>query len=148
MIEINTKAPEFTLPDFEGNKLSLSDFAGKSNVVLVMYPGDDTPGCTAQLCAIRDDAEQFKSANVVVLGINHEDADSHKGFVEKYGLTTKLLVDEGRKVIEEYGALGSFMGNASTKRTVVAIDTLGMIQGIWKGSPSTEEILSAFKNRE
>lgn len=145
MIEINTKAPEFTLPDFEGNNVSLSDFAGKSNVVLVMYPGDDTPGCTAQLCAIRDDTEQFKSANAVVLGINHEDADSHKGFIEKYGLTTKLLVDEGRKVIEEYGALGSIFGNVSTKRTVVAIDTDGIIKGIWKGSPSTEEILSALK---
>lgn len=145
MIEINTKAPEFTLPDFEGNNVSLSDFAGKSNVVLMMYPGDDTPGCTAQLCAIRDDAEQFKSANAIVLGINHEDADSHKGFIEKYGLTTKLLVDEGRKVIKEYGALGSIFGNVSTKRTVVAIDANGIIKGIWKGSPSTEEILSALK---
>jgi thioredoxin-dependent peroxiredoxin len=148
MIEINTKAPEFTLPDFEGNNVSLSDFTGKSNVVIVMYPGDDTPGCTAQLCAIRDDAEQFKSANTVVLGINHEDADSHKGFVEKYGLTTKLLVDAGRKVIEGYGALGSFLGNATTKRTVVAIDSEGIIRGIWKGSPSTEEILAPLKNTE
>jgi len=144
MIEINTKAPAFTLSDAEGKPVSLSDFTGISNVVLVMYPGDDTPGCVAQLCAIRDDAEQFISSNTVVLGINHQGGESHQKFVEKYGLTAHLLIDEERKVIEAYGAVGSFMGMTSTKRSVIAIDTGGIIKGIWRGAPGTEEILGVL----
>jgi peroxiredoxin Q/BCP len=147
MIVVGEKAPEFSLPDINGTPVSLHDFAHK-RLVLVFYPGDDTPGCTAQLCAIRDDAEKFAEAGVTVFGINHADAVSHAKFIEKYGLTARLLIDEGRVVAERYGALGSFMGRPTTSRTVYAIDEEGVIVGAWKGAPDTAAILAVFSSAD
>lgn len=143
MIVLGEKAPDFSLPDINGTLVSLHDFARK-RLVLVFYPGDDTPGCTAQLCAIRDDAEKFAEAGVTVLGINHANAASHAKFIEKYGLTARLLIDEGRVVARRYEALGSFMGRPTTSRTVYAINENGIILGAWKGAPDTATILGAF----
>jgi peroxiredoxin Q/BCP len=147
MIAVREKAPEFSLPDMNGVLVSLKDFAHK-RFVLVFYPGDDTPGCTAQLCAIRDDAEKFAQAGVTVLGINHADALSHAKFVEKYGLTARLLIDEGRAVAERYGALGSFMGRPTTSRTVYAVNEDGVVAGAWKGAPDTATILASFQSAD
>jgi len=140
MIEEGQKAPDFTLPDSQGNTVSLHDFSGKENVVLIMYPGDDTPGCTKQLCAVRDNIDDFGKYNTTVLGINHEDSESHNKFIKKYGLKNPLLIDEGRKVIGQYDAIGSFLGHPSTKRSVIVIDKTGAIRKIWRGLPSHQEI--------
>lgn len=140
MVEVNQKAPDFQLPNSDGQTVTLSSFEGKSNVLLIMYPGDDTPGCTKQLCAVRDNYQDFADTNTTVLGINHANSESHKKFISKYGLKNPILVDEGRKVISEYGALGQFMGRANTKRTVVLIDKEGIIRWIERGLPSHEEI--------
>jgi|SRR5579872_358857 len=141
MINEGQQAPDFSLPDSENAKqISLHDFSGKQNVVLIMYPGDDTLGCTKQLCAVRDNYEDFKNYNTVVLGINHENAESHNKFIHKYGLKNILLIDNGRKVIEQYGALGSFLGHPSTKRSVIIIDKKATIRKIWRGLPSHQEI--------
>lgn len=145
MIEIGQKAPQFSLPDSNGNQVSLGDFAGKNNVVLIMYPGDDTPGCTKQLCAVRDDVAEFEKQNAVVLGINHANSESHNAFIKKYGLRNPLLIDEGRKVIEAYGALGNFMGKPSTTRSVIIIDKNGDIRYIKRGLPDDSELIEVLK---
>lgn len=140
MIAEGQKAPNFTLPDSQKNTVALHDFAGKNNVVLIMYPGDDTPGCTKQLCSVRDNFEDFGKYETVVLGINHEDSESHNKFIKKYGLKNPLLIDTGRKVIGMYDAVGSFMGHETTKRSVIVIDKSGVIRKIWRGLPSHAEI--------
>jgi len=139
-IEVGQSAPDFDLPDSTGKEVSLSSYKNKSNVLLIMYPGDNTPGCTTQLCSVRDHYEDFEKLNTVVLGINHADAASHNKFISKYGLKNPILIDEGRKVIKEYDAIGSFMGHTSTKRSVILIDKDGIIRWIERGLPSQEEI--------
>lgn len=140
MIKIGQKAPDFTLPDSNGKKVKLSSYKNKKNVVLIMYPGDDTPGCTKQLCSVRDNFEDFKYEDTVVLGINHADADSHQKFIKKYGLKNPLLVDKGRKIIKKYEAIKLFFGNESTKRSVFIIDKLGLIRYIKRGLPDHSEL--------
>ena len=90
MLEIGTKAPEFTLPDKDGNPVSLSDFARKK-VVLYFYPKDNTPGCTRQACAFAGAYEEFKMLDAVVIGISKDSTVSHQKFADKYNLPFILL---------------------------------------------------------
>ena len=101
MLEIGTKAPQFTLSDQDGNAVSLSDFAGK-RVVLYFYPKDNTPGCTRQACAFAGAYEAFKSEDVAVIGISKDSVASHKKFAEKYGLPFILLADPELQAITAY----------------------------------------------
>ena len=140
MIEVGQKAPDFELPDSNGNLVKLSSFQDKQNVVLIMYPGDDTPGCTKQLCSVRDNFSDFGKEEAVVLGINHADADSHNKFIKKYDLKNPILIDADRKVITEYGAIKNFMGKESTQRSVIIIDKQGVIRYIMRGLPTHQEI--------
>ncbi len=103
MLEVGTKAPEFTLNDKRGNPVSLSDFAGKK-VVLYFYPKDSTPGCTRQACAFALHHNDFAEQNVVVIGISKDSVASHLKFAEKYDLPFVLLSDPDHAVIEAYGA--------------------------------------------
>lgn len=143
-IQVGDPAPRFELLDDRGEKVSLTDFRGTKNVVIIFYPGDDTVGCTKQLCAVRDDAKDFTAASTVVFGINPGSRASHVAFKDKYGLTARLLVDSGRKVTEVYGAVGKFFGNPTTRRTVVAVDTLGRVRFYRHGMPSNRSILASF----
>ena len=102
MLEVGTKAPEFTLPDKDGNPVSLTDFAGKK-VVLYFYPKDNTPGCTRQACAFAGAYEEFKKINVVVIGVSKDSAASHQKFAEKHGLPFILLSDPELTAIQAYG---------------------------------------------
>lgn len=102
MLEIGTKAPAFTLPDKDGNLVSLSDFAGKK-VVLYFYPRDNTPGCTRQACAFAGAYEDFKKINAVVIGVSKDSAASHQKFAEKYDLPFILLSDPELTAIQAYG---------------------------------------------
>ena len=145
MIELNQKAPDFTLADSKGKKIALKSYKNKKNVVLIMYPGDDTPGCTTQLTAVRDDYQAFTDANAVVIGINHADAASHEAFIKKYSLKTPLLIDKSRAVIKKYDATKQFFKNEVTKRSVVIIDTDGIIRYIKRGLPSDEELLETLQ---
>jgi F-type H+-transporting ATPase subunit beta len=115
LLSVGDKAPAFSLRDQDGNPVTLEDFKTRKNVVLVFYPGDNTPGCTKQLCAIRDRFELFADNDTVVFGINPQDPASHKKFIIKRSLPFPLLVDGDRKVIVAYGCRGMLM----TKRTVV-----------------------------
>ena len=101
MLEINTKAPDFTLPDKEGNMVSLSDFLGKK-VVLYFYPKDNTPGCTRQACAFASNYEKFKEIDAVVIGISKDSAASHLKFAQKYDLPFIILSDTELQAIQAY----------------------------------------------
>lgn len=100
--EIGAPAPEFTLPDQDGNPVSLQDFRGKT-VVLYMYPKDDTPGCTQEACDFRDNLARIQSSGAVVLGLSPDSPASHKKFQQKFQLPFPLLADEGAKVAQLYG---------------------------------------------
>ncbi len=103
MLNINEQAPNFTLPDKDGNPVSLSDFLGRK-VVLYFYPRDNTPGCTRQACAFAAAYEGFRDLNAVVIGVSKDSAASHQKFAGKYDLPFILLSDPERIAIEAYGA--------------------------------------------
>ena len=139
--EVGEQAPDFTLPDQDSNMVTLEEFRGKQNVVLVFYPGDSTPGCTKQLCAIRDDFDVFTARNTVVLGINSQGPASHRKFINRHRFPFRLLVDHAKEVVSAYGCKGAM----TTKRTVYGIDQAGIIVFARRGRPSNEEILQAFQ---
>ena len=102
MLEVGMKAPEFTLPDKDGNMVSLKDFLGKK-VVLYFYPRDNTPGCTRQACAFAGAYEDFGRLGAVVIGVSKDSTASHQRFAEKNNLPFILLSDPERSSIEAYG---------------------------------------------
>ena len=101
MLEVGTKAPEFTLPDQNGEMHSLAEYRGQK-VVLYFYPKDSTPGCTKQACNFGELLPQFREKGAVVIGVSKDSVASHKKFEEKYGLPFTLLSDVERTVIEAY----------------------------------------------
>lgn len=102
MIETGATAPQFTLPDQDGNPVSLADYAGKT-VVLYFYPKADTPGCTVQACGVRDHLPNYAEAGAVVIGVSPDSVRRVKKFVDKQSLDFTLLADEDHAVCEEYG---------------------------------------------
>ena len=107
MLTVGTKAPNFTLPDKDGNMVSLSDFAGKK-VVLYFYPKDNTPGCTKQACGYRDEYGEFAKQNAVVIGISKDSVKSHGNFAAKFELPFVLLADPDLDAIQKYGRKRSY----------------------------------------
>ena len=101
MLEVGTKAPDFTLPDQNGNMHSLSEYRGKK-VILYFYPKDNTPGCTKQACGFAERYPQFTEKGAVVLGISKDSVASHKKFEEKYGLPFTILSDPELVAIQAY----------------------------------------------
>ena len=101
MLEVGTKAPDFTLPDQNGNMHSLSDYRGKK-IILYFYPKDNTPGCTKQACGFAERYPQFIEKGAVVLGISKDSVASHKKFEEKYGLPFTILSDPELVAIQAY----------------------------------------------
>ena len=134
------KAPVFVCKDEQGANIRLEDFKGKKNVLLVFYPGDDTPGCTKQLCALRDDIGKFEKKDTVCFGINPQGAESNQRFIEKFKFPFHLLIDEKKQVCKAYG-IGTL---PFTKRTVVIIKKDGTIGYYEQGMPSDEELLEAI----
>ncbi len=102
MLEVGTKAPDFTLNDKHGNPVSLAEFLGKK-VVLYFYPKDNTPGCTRQACAFAQHYSAFQEENVIIIGISKDSVSSHLKFAQKYELPFVLLSDPDHAVIEAYG---------------------------------------------
>lgn len=102
MINEGQKAPDFTANDQDGNKISLSQFAGKK-VVLYFYPKDSTPGCTTEACDFRDNYQGLTAQGIVVLGVSADDEASHQKFIAKHNLPFPLVADTDRKIVESYG---------------------------------------------
>jgi peroxiredoxin Q/BCP len=137
-LPVGAEAPDFTLADEAGRLVSLSALRGK-NVVLVFYPGDDTPGCSRQLCDLRDSWESLQAKNVQVFGVNPQSAGSHSRFREKRKLPFPLLVDKDQKVARMYHANGLFV-----KRTVYLIGPGGRIRLSRRGAPSPAAVMAAI----
>ena len=141
MLEVGTKAPDFTLSDKEGNGISLSDFIGKK-VVVYFYPKDNTPGCTRQACAFAANLTEFERRGITVIGISKDSVASHVKFAEKYDLPFILLSDPDRIAIEAYGVWQEkkMCGKVSmgVVRTTFIIDENGNIEKIMpKVKPDT-----------
>ena len=146
-LKLKQKAPDFTLPDAEGNTHSLSDYSGQW-VLLYFYPKDDTPGCTTEACTIRDNYASFKKMKMKVLGVSVDSMKSHEKFAQKYDLPFTLLSDEKKKVVKLYGVWGKkkFMGREymGTNRVSFLIDPKGKIAKIYEAVKSevhAEEVL-------
>ena len=151
MLEVGTKAPEFTLPDKDGNPVSLSDFLGKK-VVLYFYPKDNPPGCPKQACAFAASYEGFKAKNVAVIGVSKDSVASHQKFAAKYDLPFLLLSDPELQAIQAYGVWQEkkLYGKVSmgVVRSTYLIDEQGVIARVMpKVKPDTNaaDILAALE---
>jgi peroxiredoxin Q/BCP len=133
-----TPAPPFICPDEEGNVFILNQQRGKF-VVLVFYPRDETPGCTEQLCELRDHWETIRAREAIVVGINPGGATSHRAFRGRHKLPFPLLVDDSRRVARLYRSAGLLV-----RRTVYLIDPKGVIRFSVRGKPSIEELMAAL----
>lgn len=148
MLEVGTKAPDFTLKNQEGQEISLSQFAGK-RVVLYFYPRDNTPGCTRQACGFAQNYEGFNQRDVVVIGVSKDSVASHLKFAQKYELPFVLLSDPDLEAIQAYGVWQEkkLYGKVSmgVVRTTYVIDPQGVIEKVMpKVKPDTNaaEILA------
>lgn len=134
-IEAPAKAPAFSLKATDGTTVKLSEQKGKI-VVLYFYPKDDTPGCTKEACAFRDRISEITELGAVVLGVSPDDAASHKKFTDKFKLNFPLLVDDGHKLAEKYGAWRekNMYGKVSMgiQRSTFLIDANGAVAKVWK----------------
>lgn len=147
-LNIGDKAPDFEGRDQHGNTIKLSDLQGKK-VILYFYPKDDTPGCTAQACNLRDNYSQLKQEGYEVIGISTDSEKSHQNFISKYELPFTLLADTDKQIVEQYGVWQEksmygrkYMG---TMRYTFVIDEKGFIQDIItkvKTADHTQQILN------
>jgi thioredoxin-dependent peroxiredoxin len=135
MLEPGFHAPQFKLPDQDGNIVSLDDFKGK-NLILYFYPKDDTTGCTKEACNFRDELPRFNELHAEVIGISADSVKSHKKFSEKYNLPFTLLSDENKQTVQDYGVWKEknnygkkYMG---IERTTFIIDSKGVVRNIFR----------------
>ena len=147
MLEAGTKAPEIVLNDKDGNEVKLSDFKGQ-RVVVYFYPRDNTPGCSRQACAFRDEFAEYKKLGIQVMGISKDSEASHQRFAEKNELPFVLLADPELKAIKDYDVWQEkkMYGKVSmgVVRSTYLIGEDGMIEKVWKkAKPDTnaKEIL-------
>ncbi len=150
MVEVGKKAPQFTLPDSFGNKVSLKSFLGKK-VVLYFYPKDNTSGCTKEALAFKEALPEVEKRNAVIIGVSKDSQESHQKFIAKYDLPFILLSDPELKVIQKYGVWveksmygRKYMG---VERSTFIIDEKGKIKKIFrkvKVAKHVEEVLKAL----
>ena len=150
MLSAGSKAPQFTLPDKDGNPVSLSDFFGKK-VVLYFYPKDNTPGCTRQACAFAERLADFDRLGAVVIGVSKDSVASHQRFAQKHNLPFLLLSDPELQVIQAYGVWQEkkLYGKVSmgVVRSTYLIDESGMIEQVMpkvKPDQNAAEILASW----
>jgi thioredoxin-dependent peroxiredoxin len=144
-------APQFEGKDQEGNTIRLSDYYGKK-VILYFYPKDNTPGCTAEACNLRDNNKELLSRGFVILGVSPDNEKSHKGFASKFGLPFPLIADPEKKILQLYGAYGekTMYGKKVTGvlRTTFIIDEKGIISKIIKKVDTNEHAAQIIKSVE
>lgn len=125
-LDLGTAAPEFELPDQDGQLHSLEDYRGRW-VVLYFYPKDQTPGCTTEACEFRDNIFAFQRLNAQILGVSLDDVESHKAFAEEYSLPFPLLADVDGIAAEAYGVKTRRLGMTFAKRQTFVIDPEGKL---------------------
>ncbi len=138
LLPVGSGAPAFLLPDQQGDVFVLNLNRNK-NIVLVFYPADNTPVCTAQLCEMRDNWQKVRDKGALIVGINPGAADSHGGFRKKHDLPFPLLVDNGKRVAKMYHCDGIVV-----RRTVYVVGRDGKILFAKRGKPAVDEILAAI----
>ncbi|CAN5443942.1 peroxiredoxin [soil metagenome] len=149
-IEVGSSAPDFTLPDTNNAPWQLSAKRGKT-VVLLFYPGDNTPVCTTQMCSLRDNWPEYQSTGAEIVGISTDSIEKHRQFIQQHRLPLRLLADAGGEVSKLYGAKSWLPGRAA--RAVVVIDKDGVIryhkvQPLSVFRPKDDEIIEAIKKAE
>jgi thioredoxin-dependent peroxiredoxin len=140
------QAPDFTLPSQDASPIALHDFRGKW-VVLYFYPKDGTHGCTIEAHNFERDIAKYEAANAVIVGVSVDNADSHKDFCAKQGLTFKLLADTDKKVSAEYGSLMNLVAVKVSKRNTFLIDPQGKVAKVWTGvdpQPHSQQVLDTL----
>lgn len=147
-MKLGEPAKEFTLKDADGDDWRLCDHRGRV-VVLIFYPADNSPVCTAQMCSVRDHWSEYQATGAEVVGISTDSVESHRGFAEKNQLPLKLLADTDRKVSEMYGMKSWLPGRSA--RGVVVIDREGRIayhkvEPISLFRPADADVLAAIKS--
>ncbi|NOX85945.1 MAG: peroxiredoxin [Chlorobi bacterium] len=146
-ITVGSRIPGFTLQDQNGKPFAIDSVLGKKNLVIYFYPKDDTPGCTKEACAFRDQFEDFTNADALVIGISSDDVESHSKFMEKYNLRFTLLSDPDGKLRKQFGVPSSFFGLMPGRVTYV-VNKEGVVIHIFNSQMNsekhTEEALKAL----
>ena len=140
LLPVGSEAPAFTAQTSQG-EVSLADYRGRNAVLLMFYPQDDTPGCTRQMCAARDEGADYAAAGVVRFGVNHGGLASHEKFQGKYSLDFPILVDSGGAIARSYGVQKE---NGGTARATYLIDREGRIAYAAAGAHGAGEVLEAL----
>ena len=143
-VKVGDKAPDFTLPSQMGDSVSLSEYFGKKSVVLYFYPKDESPGCTKEACAFRDNYEELTNLGAEVLGVSGQSVESHKSFASHYGLPFLLLSDAGNKVRELYGVQAT-MGIIPGRVTFI-IDKAGVVRHVFVSQTQAQRHVEEAKN--
>jgi peroxiredoxin Q/BCP len=149
-LEPGDQAPAFTLPDQDGEPVSLSDFRGRK-LLLYFYPADDTPGCTKEACGFNDNLARFQALDTPVIGVSPDPAARHRSFRNRYGLAFPLLTDADHEVMRAYGAWGQKVISGSKREGVIRstflIDEAGAVKRAWytvKADGHAEEVLTTL----
>lgn len=142
-LSIGTPAPDFNLPATGGKSVKLADYQGK-NLIIVFYPKDQTPGCTQQLCALRDDTELFKGLNTEFIASNPDSVESHERFAAAQNYHFPILVDAERTMAQAYHALKE--DGKGIQRTVYIVDQAGIIRYAKQGLPPDTELADAIRS--
>jgi peroxiredoxin Q/BCP len=152
LLQAGQKAPDFTATDQDGKTVSLAEYRGRK-VIIYFYPKDDTPGCTREACAFRDNLPNFEQTGVEVLGVSVDSEKAHRKFADKYQLPFRLVSDADKAIVEAYGVWGmkKFMGREymGTNRVTYLVGEDGNIEQVWpKVKPETHaaEILQWLQN--
>lgn len=146
VFQVGDKAPTFELSNQNGQIISSKQLLESGQkILLVFYPSDMTPGCTIQLCGIRDIYQEYQELNVTVLGINHGNQKSHQKFIDMHKYQFDILVDTDKTISREFGQIGSFFGNPTVKRGVILIDESGKIIYIKQGQQDNQEVIKFVK---
>jgi peroxiredoxin Q/BCP len=140
LLAVGSEAPVFEAETTDGARVSLPELRGRSAVLLMFYPQDDTPGCTAQMCAARDESADYAAAGILRFGVNPGSLDSHRDFVSKYSLDFPLIVDMDSEIASAYGVLRD---DGYTGRATVLIDREGRIAYAAPGAHGFAEIAGA-----
>ena len=140
---IGSIAPDFSATAHDGSPVSLRELLAEGAVALFFYPGDDTPGCNRQLCAVRDDLAEFRAAGVQPFGVNPAGIASHAKYASKFGFDFPLLVDDGSAIAAAYGAVKD--DGRKIQRSVIGIGRDGTIRFAARGAPPPGEVIAALE---